>query len=105
MQKRRVMNGMEQLPQIFIEEILQRIGVESLLRFTSVSKQWNSMSKSTSFASRHLSRAQSQDCMVILCNSLELDLGIQHARFLILALIIGDMGLALHIAFVHLMYI
>ncbi|CAN6930866.1 unnamed protein product [Brassica oleracea] len=47
-------------------KILQRLGVKSLVRFTSVSKQWKSTIKSTSFASRHLIRAQTRDPDILL---------------------------------------
>lgn len=52
---------MGQVPQVLVEEILERLDVKSLVRFTSVSKQWSSMIKSRSFALRHLIRAQSRD--------------------------------------------
>lgn len=57
---------MERLPHVLVEEILQRLGVKSLMRFTSVSKQWKSTIKSTYFASRHLIRAQTRDPDILL---------------------------------------
>ncbi|XP_033131986.1 F-box/LRR-repeat/kelch-repeat protein At1g09650 [Brassica rapa] len=54
-------SDMGQVPQVLVEEILERLDVKSLVRFTSVSKQWSSMIKSRSFALRHLIRAQSRD--------------------------------------------
>ncbi|XP_024012936.1 F-box protein At2g34280 [Eutrema salsugineum] len=59
-------NGMEKIPDVLIEEILERLGVKSLVRFTCVSKQWNSMIKSTYFASTHLIRAQSRNPDILL---------------------------------------
>lgn len=59
-------NGMEQLPDVLIEDVLERLGRKSLVKFTSVSKQWNSMIKSPCFASRHLIRAQTPNPDILL---------------------------------------
>ncbi|KAL1209872.1 F-box protein [Cardamine amara subsp. amara] len=68
-ERRKKRAGGEQVPHALIEEILERLGVESLIRFTCVSKQWNSTIKSTSFASRHLIRAQLRDPDVLLAGA------------------------------------
>ncbi|CAH8352146.1 unnamed protein product, partial [Eruca vesicaria subsp. sativa] len=60
----------EGLPRDLVEEILQRLEIKSLVRFTSVSKQWNAMIKSRSFASRHLVRTQSRDPDILLGGAL-----------------------------------
>ncbi|ESQ44342.1 hypothetical protein EUTSA_v10006448mg [Eutrema salsugineum] len=57
---------MEKIPDVLIEYILERLGVKYLVRFTTVLKQWNSMIKSTYFASTHLIRAQSRNPLILL---------------------------------------
>ncbi|KAL1197099.1 F-box/LRR-repeat/kelch-repeat protein [Cardamine amara subsp. amara] len=61
---------MESLPQDVVEHILERLAVNSLLRFKSVSKQWKSIVESTSFQKRQFKlREQSGDPDVLMVSA------------------------------------
>ncbi|KAG7591421.1 Galactose oxidase/kelch beta-propeller [Arabidopsis thaliana x Arabidopsis arenosa] len=58
---------MESLPHEVVERILERLAVDSLLRFTAVSKQWKSSIESPFFQQRQLTqRQQSGDPAVLM---------------------------------------
>lgn len=64
--KREAIEVVERLPHVLVEDILQRLEIKPIIRFTCVSKQWNSTIKSRYFASRHLARVKSPNPDILL---------------------------------------
>ncbi|XP_033136008.1 F-box protein At1g11270-like [Brassica rapa] len=64
--KREAIEVVERLPHVLVEDILQRLEIKPIIRFTRVSKQWNSTIKSRYFASRHLARVKSPNPDILL---------------------------------------
>lgn len=60
---------MELLPYVLVEDILLRLPVKTLLKFTSVSREWNSRIKTQDFASKHLIRTQLRNPDILLCGA------------------------------------